>query len=52
MQINVTNLSDGQVIYTGDCEEFLYSDRGNWLFDWKSFRINFWLTIDKVLQRW
>ena len=25
MQINVTNLSDGQVIYTGDCEDFLYS---------------------------
>ena len=25
MQINVTNLSDGQIIYTGDCEDFLYS---------------------------
>ena len=25
MQINVTNLSDGSLIYTGDCEDFLYS---------------------------
>ena len=25
MQINVTNLQDGSLIYTGDCEDFLYS---------------------------
>ena len=25
MQINVTDLSSGQIIYIGDCEDFLYS---------------------------
>ena len=24
MQINVTDLSSGQIIYIGDCEDFLY----------------------------
>ena len=26
MQINVTDLSSGQTIYTGDCEDFLYNN--------------------------
>ena len=25
MQINVTDLSSGHIIYSGDCEDFLYS---------------------------
>ena len=26
MQINVTDLSSGHVIYSGDCEDFLYNN--------------------------